>query len=191
MEELQFWGGTIRKMWFSETEKFRDHLLRLDHDSRRMRYGMSVDEEFIAGYANRSTGPGSLVYGYFVDGEMRGAAELRMIGESWPTDAEGAFSVEKDFQNGGVGTQLLGRIVRAARNRGVSRLYMNCLAENRKMQRLAKKYEAELVFDHGEVVGRVVPHTPNYLSLWNEAMDDGNGFVMAVLDFPLRLMPAA
>jgi RimJ/RimL family protein N-acetyltransferase len=73
---------------------------------------------------------------------MRGAAELRMIGESWPTDAEGAFSVEKDFQNGGVGTQLLGRIVRAARNRGVSRLYMNCLAENRKMQRLAKKYEA-------------------------------------------------
>jgi GNAT superfamily N-acetyltransferase len=191
MEELHIWGGIIRKMWFPETEKFRDHLLRLDRDSRRMRFGMCVDESFIASYAERSAGPGSLVYGYFVEGEMRGAAELRMIGDGWPADAEGAFSVEKDFQDRGVGTGLLERIVRAARNRGISRLYMNCLAENRRMQHLARKFEAELTFDHGEVLGKVNPHAPAYLSLWNEAVDDSNSFVMAVLDFPLSLKPAA
>jgi hypothetical protein len=68
---------------------------------------------------------------------------------------------------------------------------MNCLAENRKMQRIAKKFEAELHFDHGEVVGRVLPAMPTYLSLWQEAVEDTNNFVMAVLDFPLHLRDAA
>ncbi len=191
MDESHVWGGIIRKMWLTETEKFRDHLLRLDAESRRLRFGMCADDDFIRDYAARAAGVNSLIYGHFIDGEMRGAAEMRPIGENWGTDAEGAFSVEPAYQNRGIGTELLGRIIRAARNRGVSRLYMNCLAENRKMQRLAKKFDAELHFDHGEVVGQVLPPTPTYLSLWHEAMDDTGGFVMAVLDFPLSLRPAA
>jgi RimJ/RimL family protein N-acetyltransferase len=185
MVESHSWGGTIRKMWSQETDKFRDHLLRLDRDSRRLRFGMAVTDEFIADYAARTSEMNCLVYGFYVDGEMRAAAEMRLIGESWSSDAEGAFSVEKEYQNRGLGSELLGRIIRAARNRGVSRLYMNCLAENRKMQRICRKFEAELHFDHGEVVGRVLPALPTYLSLWEEALDDSNGFVMAVLDLPL------
>jgi hypothetical protein len=41
-----------------------------------------------------------------------------------------------------------------------------------------------LVFDRGEVVGRVIPSLPTYISLWEEAVDDSSGFVMAVLDLP-------
>ncbi len=190
MSESRIWGGTIRKMWLSESDKFRDHLLRLDPESRRLRFGMAVGDGFIADYASRVGDMKCLVYGFFADGQMRAAAEMPVIGESWSTDAEGAFSVERDFQNRGIGTDLLGRIIRAARNRGVSRLYMNCLAENRKMQRLCRKYKAELHFDHGEVVGRVLPALPTYISLWQEAVDDSNGFVMAVLDLPAGLRPA-
>jgi RimJ/RimL family protein N-acetyltransferase len=178
-------------MWLTETEKFRNHLLRLDEYSRRMRFGMAANDAFIESYANRINDMQSLVYGYFVNGEMRGAAELRHIGDAWRPDAEAAFSVEPEHQNRGVGAELLGRVIRAARNRGIGRIYMNCLAENQKMQRLARKYEAELHFDHGEVVGKVVPSSPTYMSLWNEALEDSSGFVMAVLDLPLRLMPAA
>jgi len=177
-------------MWSQEKDKFRDHLLRLDRDSRRMRFGMAVSDDFIIDYASRLGEMRCVVYGFFAGGEMRAAAEMRKIGESWSTDAEGAFSVEKDFQNRGIGTELLGRIIRAARNRGVSRLYMNCLAENHKMQRLCRKYEAELHFDHGEVVGRVLPALPTYISIWEEAVDNSNGFVMAVLDLPMRMLPA-
>ena len=122
-----------------------------------MRFGMAVNDDFIGDYASRIGGTKGVVYGYFADGEMRAAAELCLIGDGRPADAEGAFSVEHAHQNQGIGTELLGRIIRAARNRGVSRLYMNCLAENHKMQRLCRKYEAELHFDHGEVVGRVLP----------------------------------
>jgi GNAT superfamily N-acetyltransferase len=177
-------------MWLQEKDKFRDHLLRLDRDSRRMRFGMAVSDDFITDYASRVGEMRCVVYGFFVGGDMRAAAEMRKIGESWSTDAEGAFSVEKDFQNRGIGTELLGRIIRAARNRGVSRLYMNCLAENHKMQRLCRKYEAELHFDYGEVVGRVLPALPTYISIWEEAVDNSNGFVMAVLDLPMRMLPA-
>jgi GNAT superfamily N-acetyltransferase len=177
-------------MWLQEKDKFRDHLLRLDRDSRRMRFGMAVSDDFITDYASRAGEMRYVVYGFFAGGEMRAAAEMRKIGESWSTDAEGAFSVEKDFQNRGIGTELLGRIIRAARNRGVSRLYMNCLAENHKMQRLCRKYEAELHFDSGEVVGRVLPALPTYISIWEEAVDNSNGFVMAVFDLPMRMLPA-
>ena len=156
-----------------------------------MRFGMGVDDAFIQGYAERADFTKSVIYGYFVGGDMCAAAELRTIGESWSQEAEAAFSVENAYQGTGVGTDLLGRIVLAARNRGIERLYMNCLSENRKMQRIARKYDAELHFDHGEVVGQVKTTGPTPVSLWREAMDDGNGFVMAVLDLPLRLLPAA
>jgi RimJ/RimL family protein N-acetyltransferase len=191
MEETHLWGGTVRKMWMTETEKFRNHLLRLDEHSRKMRFGMAVNDRFIEDYASRISDLQSVVYGCFVEDEMRGAAELRHIGEAWSSDAEAAFSVEEEYQNRGVGAEFLGRIIRAARNRGVGRIYMNCLSENLKMQRLARKYEAELHFDHGEVVGKVIPSSPTYVSLRNEVIDDASGFVMAVLDLPLRLMPAA
>jgi GNAT superfamily N-acetyltransferase len=184
MPESEIWGGTIRKVWISENDKFRDHLLRLDRESRRLRFGMAVSDAFIIDYAARLCEMRGVIYGFFVDHEMRAAAEMRQIGDSWSMDAEGAFSVEPGYQNRGIGTELLGRIIRAARNRGVARLYMNCLAENHKMQRICRKYEAELVFDHGEVVGRVIPALPTYISLWEEAVDDSSGFVMAVLELP-------
>lgn len=192
MSGNRLWGETIRKLWFTETEKFRDHLLRLDKDSRRMRFGMAVDDDFIRKYAERTGHLKSVIYGSFAGREMHAAAELRMIGDSWQGDAEAAFSVERPYQDSGVGTELLGRVIVAARNRGVDRLYMNCLSENRKMQRVARKYEADLFFDHGEVVGQLKPSLPTPLSLWTEAVDNSNGFVMAVLEFPLRrLNPAA
>jgi GNAT superfamily N-acetyltransferase len=156
-----------------------------------MRFGIVVDDEFIRRYAGGAGQFQSVIYGFFTGREMRAAAELRMIGESWHGDAEAAFSVERDYQDSGVGTDLLGRIITSARNRGVDRLYMNCLAENRKMQRIAKKYEADLYFDHGEVVGQLKPSYPTPLSLWSEAIDNGNGFVMAVLDFPLQRFNSA
>ena len=184
-------GGTVRKLWPTEMEKFRDHLLRLDTDSRRMRFGMAVDDGFIAAYAQRTDLARSVIYGYFTGGDMHAAAELRVIGEAWGPEAETAFSVEEAFQGSGVGTDLLGRIIIAARNRGIHRLYMNCLSENRKMQRIARKFDAELQFDHGEVVGQVRTPGPTPASIWSEAIDDGNGFVMAVLDLPLRLLRAA
>ena len=191
MPETHIWGGTARKLWFTESEKFQNHLLRLDKESRRMRFGGAVDDAFIRNYSERMGRFHGVIYGFFMGRDMRAAAELRMIGDSWHGEAEAAFSVERQYQDSGIGTELLGKVIVAARNRGVDELYMNCLAENHRMRRVAKKYEADLYFDHGEVVGQLKPSFPTPLSLWSEAIDDGNGFVMAVLDFPLQRLSSA
>ena len=85
----------------------------------------------------------------------------------------------------------MGKVIRAARNRGVQHLYMSCLAENAKMQTIARKYEAALRFEFGDVVGEIVPEGPDYFSLLAEAMDDRAGYLMAVLDLHTRMPKAA
>jgi RimJ/RimL family protein N-acetyltransferase len=183
--------GTYRKLWPSETAKFRDHLLRLDKVSRRMRFAHSVSDSFIEDYAERMCEMSSIVYGYFEDDEVRAAAELRKLSDVWGQEAEAAFSVEATHQDLGIGTELMGRIIRSARNRNVRRLYMSCLPENGRMQAIARKYEASLVFEPGEVMGEIVPVDPNYFTVLAEAMDDRVGFLMAVLDLRGRLARAA
>jgi GNAT superfamily N-acetyltransferase len=134
---------------------------------------------------------GSIVYGHLVDGRVRGAAELRKLGDAWGEEAEAAFSVEKPYQDQGVGNELMGRVVRTARNRRIRRLYMSCLAENSKMQAIARKHEAELRFEYGEVIGEIVPDVPNYFSMLTEAAEDRVGFLIAVLELQTRLVRAA
>ncbi len=183
--------GAFRKLWPSETDRFRDHLLRLDKDSRRMRFAHGVSDSFIEDYASRMCEMGSLVYAYVEDGEVRAAAELRKLCQAWGHEAEAAFSVELTHQDTGLGSELMGRVIRAARNRGVQRLYMSCLAENSRMQAIARKYEADLKFEYGEVIGEIVPVEPNYFSIISEAMEDRVGYVLAVLDLSSRFRRAA
>jgi hypothetical protein len=73
-------GGMIRKLWISETDAYRDHLLRLDAESRHRRFSGAVSDEFIANHAGSATGLSVVVHGFFVDGILRGAAELRRFG---------------------------------------------------------------------------------------------------------------
>jgi RimJ/RimL family protein N-acetyltransferase len=165
--------------------------MRLDKESRRMRFAHTVSDHFIEEYAARMGEQGSIVYGYFEDDQIRAVAELKKLGETWGREAEAAFSVEKTHQQQGIGTELMGKIIRSARNRGVQHLFMSCLAENGKMQAIARKYEAELRFEYGEVVGEIVPQVPDYFSIIEEQLEDRVGFLMAVLNLNTRVSKAA
>lgn len=191
MSARQFSGGNIRKLWPTETDKFRDHLLRLDKANRRMRFAHGVSDAFIEDYAARMAEMGGIVYAYFDGGDVRGAAELKKLGDTWGQEAEAAFSVEQPLQEQGIGTELMGRVIRAARNRGVQHLCVSCLAENGKMLAIARKHEADLRFEYGEVIGEIVPNGPNYFSLLAEAVEDRFGYMMAVLDLQNRVVKAA
>ena len=183
--------GSIRKLWINETDLYRDHLLRLDGESRRNRFGGGVSDDFICGYVDLSAGLDAVIHGFFVDGALRGAGELRRLGTGFMEEAEAAFSIEKPWQSHGVGTALLERTLLAARNRGVKLLHMACLAENRRMQQLARKFDAELSFDFGSVVGEVEAPQPTPLSLMRELVADGHGFATAMLDVQSRLLRPA
>jgi GNAT superfamily N-acetyltransferase len=179
-------GSVIRKLWINETDAYRDHLLRLDHDSRYRRFSGTVADEFIAKHAATANELGVVVHGFFVDGVLRGAAELR-IGSVVRHEGEAAFSVEQPWQSHGVGTVLLERTLLSARNRGIKSLQMLCLAENQRMQQLARKFDAELSFDFGSVIGEVDPPRSTPLSLMREMVADGHDVATAILDEQSRL----
>jgi GNAT superfamily N-acetyltransferase len=178
-------GGSIRKLWAADTAAFRDHLLRLDAATRRNRFGMAAGDEFITHYAEKSFSLDTLIHGVFVEGRLVGVGELRMLGTS-RTDAEAAFSVEIDHQGHGFGSRLMKAVVLSARNRRIRRLYMNCLASNGQMQRLARRAGAELEYEGGDVVGLVLPETPSPVSYLREAMGDGYGWATAVVELQRR-----
>ena len=184
-------GGVIRRLWTSDAHLYRDHLLRLDGESRRNRFGGGVSDDFIRSYVDLSIGLDAVIHGFFVDGTLRGAGELRRLGTRFAEEAEVAFSIEKPWQSHGVGTALLERMLLAARNRGLRHLHMACLAENRRMQQLASKFDAELTFDFGSVVGEVEAPQPTPLSLMREMVADGHGFATALLDVQSRLFRPA
>jgi GNAT superfamily N-acetyltransferase len=181
-------GGVIRKLWIGEADRYRDHLLRLDADSRHSRFGGRVTDEFIRNYVRTTFGLRAVVHGFFVDGVLRGAAELRPLGPAFVREAEAALSIEGDWQSHGVGSVLLDRTLLAARNRGIKTLHMACLANNRRMQELARKFAAELSFDFGGVVGEVAAPRPTPLSVFREVVADNCGFATAVLDVHSRIL---
>jgi GNAT superfamily N-acetyltransferase len=184
-------GGAIRKLWVGETDAYRDHLLRLDPDSRQRRFSGAVSDDFIARHAAAARGMSMVLHGFFVDGTLRGAAELRPLGAAFAREAEAAFSIEPPWQSQGVGSELLKRTLLSARNRGIASLHMHCLADNRRMQQLARKFEADLKFDFGSVVGEVDAPYSTHLSLMREALTDAHGVAASILDAQSRLLRVA
>src|SRR5262249_61436056 len=85
-------GGAFRSLWIDETDLYRQHLLRLDARSRRNRFGGAVSDEFVRRYSGPSALNGAVIYGFFVEDVLRGAAELRLLARA--VEAEASISIE-------------------------------------------------------------------------------------------------
>ncbi len=179
--------GTIRKLFVTDLLLFRDHLLRLDAETRRNRFIGAVNDAYLVQYAQHCFAGKGIVFGHIDGGLVRGAAELQPFDASGRVEAEAAFSVEPAYRRAGIGGALFERLIVAARNRGVRRLTMNCLAHNTAMRALARKYRAELTVDGWETVGNIAANGPTPFTLIGEAMDDARGFATAAIDLQRRI----
>jgi GNAT superfamily N-acetyltransferase len=184
-------GGVIRKLWIGEAYRYREHLLRLDATSRHKRFGGAVSDAYIRQHVETSTWLQALLQGFFVEGVLRGAAELRLIDKRSGAQAEVAFSVEEQWQGHGVGSVLLQRTLLVARNRGIKFLHMACLADNKRMQQLARKFDVELSFDAGGIVGEVATPRPTPVSILRELVNEGHSLGTAFLDAESWLLKPA
>ncbi|WP_306223050.1 GNAT family N-acetyltransferase [Bosea beijingensis] len=182
--------GVIRRLWPTERDLFREHLLRLDPVTRHQRFGTVVNDAFLENYARTTFGVGGLVYGYVVDGAVRGAAELRGLDDIIALTGEAAFSVEAPWRRRGVGSQLFGRLITAARNRGVRTLYLTCLPENMAMRRLAAKFEADLVGGYADVEGVIATGAPTPFTILDEALDNAKGLATMALSIQKSFWPS-
>ena len=83
---------TLRQQ--EELPLLRDHLLRLDPESRHDRFHGFMDDSFIERYAAKCADDGTVIIAYIEDGVVRGAAELHPPDQSPDSLPEIAFSVE-------------------------------------------------------------------------------------------------
>jgi GNAT superfamily N-acetyltransferase len=147
------WGYVRTLIQQEELPLLRDHLLRLDPESRHDRFNGFLDDSFIERYAARCADDGTVIIAYIVDGVVRGAAELHPPeGDCLP---EVAFSVEASARRQGIGTMLFRRLIAEARWLGYKRLRITTGAENHAMRALANKFGAHLAFRHGESTGTI------------------------------------
>jgi GNAT superfamily N-acetyltransferase len=162
-------NAIIRALSSADRQAFRDHLLRLDPESRHDRFHGGASDEFLERYADHCFAPADMIFGAFMDGELRGAGELRPLSANVSNDfsrgeaghAEAAFSIERPFRRHGLGAQLFERLTRAAAAHHIIEIDFTCGADNKAMQSLARKFEAELRFEADHVTGRLRARRPS------------------------------
>ena len=149
----EFLPGTIRQLRPSDLPRFRDHLLRLDSESRRDRFNGAIDDNFLTNYAERCFAEGATVIGYVEGDEVLGAAELHERADLSEPTGEIAFSVERALQHRGIGRRLFERLIGNALGLGYTRLLVTTHPNNDAMKALARRFNAALTFQDGETVG--------------------------------------
>ena len=109
--------GTIRSLINQELPLLRDHLLRLDAESRRDRFNGYADELFIDRYAQKCGGDGTIIIAFVgEDGAVHAAAELHQPDLSTDSLPEIAFSVEAHLRRKGIGSILFRQLMEVARS---------------------------------------------------------------------------
>jgi GNAT superfamily N-acetyltransferase len=181
----------FRKLWPHDGAQFRDHLLRLDPDERACRFGHAVADEWIAAYCEGTDWIRSITLGCWVEGDLRGVGELKMLDRARPSMAEFALSVEGAFDSSGIGSELLRRLVLVARNRGIARGYLLCLPVNRRIQRIVRKLNPALAHHGDQIECELALALPTALTIGQEIYDDGCAAMQALWDWQQSLAPVA
>jgi ribosomal protein S18 acetylase RimI-like enzyme len=172
--------AVVRRLRRGEAQGFYEHLLRLDPDSRRRRFGAVVREDFLREYAFAPYRPGTVLEGAFVDGVLRGVGELRPLDAAGEM-AEAAFSVEPAFQGRGLGRRLLDRLLLIAGNHGVRIVTVVTTSDNAAMSRLFRSAGGRLLVSDGMVEGTIRTAWPTPFSIAREALAEGEGAADLVL----------
>ena len=144
---------TLRQQ--EELPLLRDHLLRLDQESRHDRFNGFMDDGFIERYAAKCADDGTVIIAYLEGGVVRGAAELHPPDQFPDSLPEIAFSVETCVRGQGVGSILFRKLIEEARAKGYRSLRITTGAQNQAMRALAHKFGADLTFRQGESTGSI------------------------------------
>jgi RimJ/RimL family protein N-acetyltransferase len=178
----------FRKLWPQHAGALAAHHLRLDPEQRSFRFGRAVADEWVARYAASTDWMRSLILGCWIAGELRGVAEIKLLGRAWPRSAEAALSVERRFEGRRLGTELFHRGLLLARNRGIGRLSMLCLPENLRIRRILRAADPTATYNGDQIECEIRLAPPDALSLTAELYDDGCALA---LSFWNGLAPAA
>lgn len=148
------------------------HLLALDADDRRLRFGQAIDDTAIGNYVNRIDTDRDAIFGVIDDDlALVGAAHMAR-GEHY---AELGISVLASHRRRGIGAALLQRAQLHARNWGIPEFFTHCLRENAPLMRLARRHGMHIVAEGGEADGFIALSAPDASSLASELLAERVG----------------
>ncbi len=169
----------VRTLTPLELPRYRDHLLRLGADDRRLRFGFPIPNERIVDFVDRLSPLDTRILVHSgPDLEVIGAAQVSVA--SWDA-VEFAFSVEAPYRGRGVATALFDRALLWARNRRIRRAYVQCLAENYAMRRIARKAGMAISTETGESEGTLCIPAATPMTLLNELTTENVGLLDAAV----------
>ena len=145
-----------------------EHLLLLDEDDLRLRFGMAKTPDALADYVARGIDFGrDGVFGIRDDNlALLGVAHVA-IG---PGMAEFGVSVLAACRGHGLGSALLDRAHDFARSRFITAMFMHCLTEKRAMMHMARKAGMEIATESGESDAWVKLAKPDAGTMANELL---------------------
>lgn len=146
----------VKELHPGHLPKLLEHFIELGEDDRYLRFGRPIMDEAIAQYVERIDWTSSTVFGVFDEAlALVGVAHLAQLDERIDAPehrrcAEFGVSVLPSARGKGVGTRLFDRSIVHARNAGIETFYMQCLAKNASMLRIARKAGMRIQVDYGE-----------------------------------------
>ena len=160
----------IRTLGAAELPKYRDHLLRLDAEDRRLRFGFIIDDAGIREHVRQLDPRTDRIIAQIDD-------DLRVVGAAHiaPADdgaVEFAISVDHSWRGRGLGAELFDEAVLRARNRGMRRAYIYSLVDNQAMRHLARKAGMAIYSEAGESEACLALPPPTPLSLLREVASE-------------------
>ena len=138
---------TIRRLTRANRHGLTSHFLALDAEDRRLRFGNPIGNDAVRAYVEHLDFKCGGVFAY-VDSRRRivGVAHIAVTAAA----AEIGLSVLPRGRGKGLGTHLFERAAAFACERGVERINMHYLAENRAIQHIAVKAGMRIESHSGE-----------------------------------------
>lgn len=142
----------VRHLLPYEMKKYEEHLLRLNMEDRRLRFGVLRKDEAVSDYVSKLSPLNDIIFASF-DDELNviGAAHISIVESENGKIAELGLSVERNQRGKGIGTALFHKAVEWGENRQIDQLFTQCLSDNSWMMRKARQEGMNVHNQYGEV----------------------------------------
>lgn len=167
----------VRKLAPFEYYRYRDHLKKLDDDSRYLRFGFRAKDPTIDDICTRVEKDYNKHTLFGVENSKLELIGVAHVALGNPTEL--AFSVLKEYQGQGIGSKLVRRSIQFCRNFNIKEVCMVCLSTNHIVRHLCLKHGLRLTTVDGETLAHFQLDPPNFASIANENLDNN----LAAIDF--------
>lgn len=176
---------TVRRVLAHEYPKYRKHLKALDRDSKTLRFANPLTDEVIDQLCDKWEADHEHNILFCIENSDLDFVAVAHIAIDENHEMELAFSVLKEYQGRGMGTDLMKRAIQWCRTHDFLHGSMICLSTNSVIKHLCTKHGIHMESEYGETLAEIHLDHPSLSTFWVEATDSN----LAIMDYWGKRMP--